>query len=86
MPGVVRQGDKNSSGGAAEVGVSSVLVNNKPIAVNGTNVSSHSRHNRKKTANGVSTVVAGNRPVNVIGNKDTCGHARVGGSPNVIAR
>jgi hypothetical protein len=33
----------------------------------------------------VSSVRAGGKPVVVTGNADTCGHARVGGSPNVFA-
>lgn len=85
MPGVVRQGDKNSSGGVAAAGVTSVLVNNKPIVVTGTAVTSHSRkHNSPRTGAGKSNVVAGNKPVNVIGNADTCGHPRADGSNNVI--
>jgi hypothetical protein len=37
------------------------------------------------TANGLTNVIAGGIPVNVIGNADTCGHARAEGSPNVVA-
>jgi uncharacterized Zn-binding protein involved in type VI secretion len=88
MPGVVRQGDTNNKGAPAESGVSSVVVNNKPIVVDGTPVSTHNpwykRHRGKKTANGKTNVVAGNKPVNVVGNSDTCGHPRVNGSNNVI--
>lgn len=85
MPGVVRQGDKNSGGGVATTGVSSVIVNNKPIVVTGTSVTSHSsKHRVSQTGSGKSNVVAGNKPVNVIGNPDSCGHPRSDGSNNVI--
>lgn len=86
MPGVVRQGDKNNVAGVAQRGVNSVLVNNKPVVVNGTPVSPHNRRpvHRPKTANGKTKVVAGNKPVNVIGNSDSCGHKRSNGSSNVI--
>ena len=87
MPGVVRQGDKNSEGGAAVSGVSSVLVNNRPIVVDGTPVSPHRPrgHVGKITASGLSNVIAGNKPVNIIGNSDNCGHPRAEGSGDVVA-
>lgn len=85
MSKVVRQGDKNSGGGVATTGVTNVLVNNKPIVTDGTLVTDHSRkHRSPRTANGKSKVVAGNKPVNVVGNADTCGHPRSEGSDNVI--
>lgn len=85
MKNVHRQGDRNTGGGIAQRGVNSVIVNNKPIVVNGTPVSGHPRRHQPVTANGLSKVVAGNKPVNVLGNADTCGHSRSGGSPNVVA-
>jgi uncharacterized Zn-binding protein involved in type VI secretion len=86
MPnGVVRKGDANSEGGKAISGVASVLVNGLPIVVNGTDVSTHSRAHRAKTANGLSNVIANYKPVNIKGNKDTCAHPRVGASSNVVA-
>lgn len=87
MPGVVRQGDTDTGGGAALSGVSSVLVNGRPIVVVGTPVSKHGRgpHSSPKTADGVSSVLAGNKPINVQGNPDTCGHTRASASGDVIA-
>lgn len=88
MPGVVRRGDVNQLGGRAMSGVSSVVVNGQPIVVNQTPVSPHPKgkpHKTAKTANGVGSVLAGGKPVNVIGNKDTCGHPRTQGSSNVQA-
>lgn len=86
MPGVVRQGDRNNAAGVAQRGVNNVLVNNKPVVVNGTPVTGHNRRpvHRPTTANGKTKVVAGNKPVNVIGNPDSCGHRRSNGSSNVI--
>lgn len=92
MPSVQRQGDTNSAGGAATSGVSSVRVNGKPIVVNGIGVSAHAPwgkphppHRAPTTQNGSATVRAGGIPVVRTGDADTCGHARVGGSPDVRA-
>jgi len=90
MPAAQRQGDTNSAGGAATSGVASVRVNGKPVVVNGTSVSAHAPwgkphppHRSPTTQNGSATVRAGGIPVNRTGDADTCGHARVGGSPDV---
>lgn len=96
MPAVQRQGDKNDGDGVAGGGVASVRVNNKLIMIPAQEVSAHlpygdngakTLHNdgTQKTAGGVASVRAGGKPVVVTGNKDTCGHSRVGGSPNVFA-
>ena len=94
MPSAQRQGDTNSAGGAATSGVASVRVNGKPVVVNGTSVSAHAPwpqrrsnphppHAAATTTGGSATVRAGGIPVNRTGDADTCGHARVGGSPDV---
>jgi uncharacterized Zn-binding protein involved in type VI secretion len=87
MAGVVRQGDINQVGGKALGGVGSVLVNGRPIVVDGTKVSPHGKgkHAVAKTSGGVGSVRAGGKPVNVIGNVDDCGHPRTQGSSNVNA-
>ena len=92
MPAVQRQGDTNSTGGAATSGVASVRVNGIPVVVDGTSVSAqapwgrpHPPHAAAGTAGGSGTVRAGGKPVVRTGNVDTCGHARVGGSPDVRA-
>ena len=86
MAGVVRKGDANAAGGKATSGVASVLVNNLPIVVNGTDVSAHlDGHNSAKTANGLKNVIANNKPVNIKGNADTCTHPRKEASSNVVA-
>lgn len=96
MPAVQRKGDKNDGTGEATGGVASVRVNNLPIMIPGEPVTPHPPYGRRgaatlhndgsqKTAGGVATVRAGGKPVVVTTNTDTCGHARVGGSPNVFA-
>jgi|TARA_R110000868_G_scaffold411076_1_gene701719 uncharacterized Zn-binding protein involved in type VI secretion len=91
MPSVQRKGDSNSAGGVAKSGVATVRVNGKPVVVNGTGVSAHAPWKRRahpphaaaSTKGGSATVRAGGIPINTTGNADTCGHSRVGGSPNV---
>jgi len=85
MPENQRVGDANDAGGRITSGVETVRVNNLPISVDGSPVSSHGKnvHAGPTTAGGVASVRARNIAVNVTGNKDTCGHTRVGGSPNV---
>jgi len=85
MPAVQRIGDSDSGGGVITSGVDSVRVNNQVVSVDGSSVSPHSSRpvHVPVTANGVASVKAGGRPINVAGNADTCGHARTGGSENV---
>ena len=96
MPAVQRKGDKNAGDGVASGGVASVRVNNQPIMIPAQEVSAHPPYGRRgratvhndgsqKTAGGVASVRAGGKPVVVTDDKDTCGHARVGGSPDVFA-
>lgn len=87
-----RVGDSNSGGGKIVKGVNSVRVNGKPISVLGNPVACHnpcgqpggSPHCNAKTKNTQKTVRAGGKPVIKTGDTDTCGHGRVGGSPNVF--
>ena len=96
MPAVQRNGDLNDGKGVASGGVASVRVNNKLIMIPAQAVSAHAPygnngaktvHNNgtQKTAGGVASVRAGGKSVVVTKDKDTCGHSRVGGSPNVFA-
>jgi len=93
MPAAQRDGDLNAGGGAAQGGVPSVRVNNIAVMIPEQSVTAHPPYPKKgrnghnngsqKTAGGVSSVRAGNKPIVVTGDADTCGHARVGGSPDV---
>ena len=86
---MVRLGDANNMGGKIIAGVDSVLVNNKPICVDGKPISSHypyvPPHGSPVTSGGLGSVIAGGIPINIIGNPDTCGHSRVEGSGDVVA-
>lgn len=95
MPAAQRRGDSNAGGGAAQGGVASVRVNNLPIMIPAQAVTAHPPYGRRGrktvhndgsqvTAGGVASVRAGGKPVVVTGNTDSCGHARVGGSPDVF--
>lgn len=93
MPAVQRDGDANAGGGVAQGGESSVRINGRSVMIPGQSVTPHppyprrgrNEHNNggQATAGGISSVRAGGKPIVVTGNADTCGHARVGGSPNV---
>ncbi len=90
MPNVQRQGDANSAGGIAISGDASVRVNGRPIMVNARPVTPHpccglpgcGAHCNARTANGTSIVRVQGIPVVYTGCNDTCGHPRVGGSPD----
>lgn len=88
MPAVVRQGDKNSAGGRVVRGNPSFLVDGRPVSVDGSPVSPHKpcpedhEHCHAKTAEGTTKFIVDGIPVNLVGNHDTCGHARVEGSPH----
>lgn len=93
MPAAQRNGDQNSAGGAAQGGIGSVRVNGQPIMIPGQPVTPHPPYPRKgrnehnngsqATAGGSGTVRAGGKPVVRTDDVDTCGHPRVGGSPDV---
>jgi uncharacterized Zn-binding protein involved in type VI secretion len=90
MPAVQRVGDKNSAGGAIQQGDSSVLVNGIPIAIANAPVTSHAPygkntdpHHHTRTKGSQGTVGSNGKQIIVTGDIDTCGHPRVGGSPNV---
>ena len=94
MSNVQRRGDANAAGGIATNGVDSVRVNGRPIVISNIRVAPHpccgrrgcSKHCSAVTTGGSRTVRAGGRPVIRTGvDRDTCGHARAGGSNNVRA-
>lgn len=95
MPAAQRLGDENAGTGKATGGVDSVRVNNLPIMIPAQAVTAHPPYGRRrrrtvhndgsqKTAGGVASVRAGGKPVVVTTDVDSCGHARVGGSPDVF--
>jgi uncharacterized Zn-binding protein involved in type VI secretion len=92
MPAAQRKGDFNKKGGIVTSGDSSVLINGRPAALPGKLVTPHPPCNPKKplhciamTTGGAKSVRVNGKPLLLTGNKDTCGDARAGGSPNVKA-
>lgn len=91
MLGVQRVGDANQAGGVILTGEPTVLVNYRPIAVVGSQVSPHPpcpeppTHCAAVTTTHSSTILAGFSPITTSGTLDTCGHARMLGSLDVIA-
>ena len=89
MKGLVRLNDLTN--GPANVptspGGSTVLVNNMPIAVQGSSTAPHTHGN--DVVIGVfnqefsSTITAENKPVLLVGNACSCGHKAMTGSVNV---
>ena len=92
MPAVVRRGDANSAGGVATQGAATVLVNGRGVVPPGASVTpppcSGSKgcnaHCNARTTGGSATVFAEGKPIILVGDSDTCGHARAQGSPNVF--
>lgn len=87
MPAAQRVGDANSGGGkVTKSKQSTVFINNKLVAVDGSDVSGHGPgpHGAPKTAKGSKNVFINNIPVNRTGDTDTCGHPRQAGSPDVF--
>jgi uncharacterized Zn-binding protein involved in type VI secretion len=98
MPGkgVQRVGDPNAGGGIAiGPGHNDVLINGRPAAIPFTPFTPHIGCNPKFPIHcigviavlGTSTsVFANGQPLVLDGGKDTCGHGRIAGSPDVKAR
>jgi uncharacterized Zn-binding protein involved in type VI secretion len=93
MPtGVVRVGDANIGGGLVTTGDPTVLVNGRPIAVMFSPVTPHppcggpggQPHCVAHTALTPSTILVNGKPIATWPSVDTCGHARVTGSFDVV--
>lgn len=93
---IVRVGDINSAGGVVTQGHSNITVNGKLLAIKGSPVTPHpccpapgcSPHCSATAAYpGSSLVTANGIPVlRVNVDKDSCGHPRATGSPNVTSK
>lgn len=81
---LVRVGDVNSGGGRVLSGESSLRVNGKPVAVDGSPVSGHGRgpHAHARCRASVSSVTVKGKRLIFVDDVDSCGHTRVQGSPD----
>jgi uncharacterized Zn-binding protein involved in type VI secretion len=89
---VQRVGDRNTAGGVIQNGDNTVLINGRAVAIRGSAVSPHPccghkgcppTHCNAKTQTNNSTVLVNGVPLIFTDDKDTCGHARASGSPDV---
>jgi len=90
---VQRVGDQNSAGGLILRGDPTVLVNGRNIAVQNAPVSPHPCcgaqgcppvHCNAQTQASTGEILVNGIPLIILNDTDTCGHARVGGSPDVF--
>lgn len=83
---IVRVGDKNNVGAPVLNGDSSVRVNNIPVAVDGSKVAPHGGgpHKRAKCVASVTSIRVRGVPMIFVGDKDSCGHTQIQGSPNSV--
>jgi uncharacterized Zn-binding protein involved in type VI secretion len=90
---VQRVGDQNSAGGLILRGDSTVLVNGRAIAIQNAPVSPHPCcgrqgcppiHCNAQTQANNSEILVNGIPLIMTNDLDTCGHPRVGGSPDVM--
>lgn len=87
---VARVSDQNSGGGTVTTTPQgSVFVNGLLVAVNGSTGTGHPSGGKHQsgawqTANASGTVFINGLPVNAAGDADSCGHVRVGGSPDTF--
>lgn len=84
---IVRVGDKNSAGGKVISGDNTVFLNGKPVAIDGSPVTNHppgkGPHISARCRATEQTIYVNGKRIIFVGDKDTCGHPRVEGSPNV---
>ena len=89
---IQRVGDRNTAGGVILNGDNTVLINGRAVAIQGASVSPHfccgikgcpPTHCNAKTQTNNSTVLVNGKPLIFTDDKDTCGHPRASGSPDV---
>ena len=94
MPAIHRMGDCNDGGGCITgIPQGTVFTNTLLVSVNGSIGTGHPPCEEPvpihcagawQTSNGSTTVYVNSIPVNFLGNGDTCGHSRIGGSGDVF--
>jgi uncharacterized Zn-binding protein involved in type VI secretion len=86
---LVRVGDVNSGGGKVISGEPSVRLNGLDVAVEGSPVTPHPhpkgaiQHDIAQCRASQSRITVKGKRLIFVGDIDTCGHARIQGSPNV---
>jgi uncharacterized Zn-binding protein involved in type VI secretion len=86
---IVRVGDVNSGGGRVISGDPSVRINKLDVAVEGSPVTPHPRpkgaiqHDIAQCRATESRIKVKGKRIILVNDIDTCGHARIQGSPNV---
>ena len=90
MLGIVRSFDINAAGGAAIVGDTTFIVNNRPVVRTGSPVTAHAPCPKVPTCCKAFTTIGNPKfivsgiPANTQGNIDSCGHPRITGSSDFI--
>jgi hypothetical protein len=93
MPAVQRVGDQDAAGGVITNGDNTVLINGRTVAIRGSAVSPHPccgrrgcppTHCSATTQTNNAAVLVNGIPLILTDDVDTCGHPRVGGSPDVL--
>lgn len=92
MAGVSRKGDANTEGGTIMRGAATVFVNNLPVGLHVSQITSHAPwgrkphppHNAATTTSASPTVFAEGDPILRIGSSNSCGHSIVQGSGDVF--
>jgi|688.fasta_scaffold139597_5 uncharacterized Zn-binding protein involved in type VI secretion len=88
MPAVCRVNDQNSHKPPGRIlgGVSSVIVNGRPIAVVGNKLTPHGKgkHAKSMVQKGSGSVFAGGKKVTYVGATDDCGDTHITGSGDVF--
>jgi uncharacterized Zn-binding protein involved in type VI secretion len=92
MGNVVRSGDTNTAGGAANGGAATVFAEGSNVGQPGMGVSPHpccgsrgcGAHCAATTTGGSSTVFADGKPVLTTSDTDTCGHGRSSSAQTVF--
>ena len=83
---IVRVGDVNSGGGRVLSGESSLRINGRDVAVDGSPVSCHTNnkgeHTHARCRASQSNITVNGKRIIFVGDTDTCGHVRIQGSAN----
>lgn len=84
MPAVSLEGHQDDGSGQVAGGTTStVTINGRSVAINGSQNTPHDDHDPSQLIGGSSTVTIEGQPVCRVGDQYACGHVLVEGSDNV---